>query len=219
MKVALIGATGFVGKHLQKELLQRGHEVTALVRKSGNVSSDSRLSFVTADAYSSESIAQAVQNQDAVISAFNPGWNDPALFDNFTRGNDSIVRGVEMSGVRRYIVIGGAGSLFVAPGVQLVDTESFKTHVPANIVPGAVAARDALNTLRDNTALDWTFVSPPAMLEEGERTGVYRLGKDDLLMDGDKPAGISVADLAVAVVDELEKPAHLRKRFTAARAV
>jgi uncharacterized protein len=219
MKVALIGATGFVGKHLQQELLQRGHEVTALVRKSGSVSSDPRLSFVMADAYSSESIAQAVHNQDSVISAFNPGWNDPALFDNFTRGNDSIVRGVEMSGVRRYIVIGGAGSLFVAPGVQLVDTEAFKTHVPANIVPGAVAARDALNTLRDNTALDWTFVSPPAMLEEGERSGVYRLGKDDLLMDDDKPAGISVADLAVAVVDELEKPAHLRKRFTAARAV
>ncbi|WP_277185372.1 NAD(P)-dependent oxidoreductase [Caballeronia sp. BR00000012568055] len=217
MKVALIGATGFVGKHLQQELLRRGHEVTALVRKSGNVSTDSLLKFELADAYSADSIAQAVRNQDAVLSAFNPGWNDPSLFDNFTRGNDSIVRGVEMSGVRRYIVIGGAGSLFVAPGVQLVDTEAFKTHVPANIVPGAVAARNALSTLRDNTALDWTFVSPPAMLEEGERTGVYRLGRDDLLMDGDKPAGISVADLAVAVVDELEQPVHIRQRFTAAR--
>jgi uncharacterized protein len=219
MKVALIGATGFVGKHLQQELLRRGHEVTALVRKSGNVSTNALLKFKIADAYSADSIAQAVLDQDAVLSAFNPGWNDPALFDNFTRGNDSIVRGVELSGVRRYVVIGGAGSLFVAPGVQLVDTEAFKTHVPANIVPGAVAARDALNALRENTALDWTFVSPPAMLEEGERTGVYRLGKDDLLMDGDQPAGISVADLAVAVVDELEQPAHIRQRFTAARVV
>jgi uncharacterized protein len=217
MKVALIGSTGFVGKHLMNELLQRGHDVTALVRKAANASSDERVEYVVADAYSADSVAEAVRNHDAVISAFNPGWNDPELFDNFTRGDASIVRGVEASGVKRYIVIGGAGSLFVAPGVQLVDTEAFLSHVPANIVPGARAARDALVTLQRNTALDWTFVSPPAMLEEGARTGAYRLGGDDLLMDGDKPAGIAVADLAVAVVDELEKPAHIRKRFTAAR--
>jgi putative NADH-flavin reductase len=172
---------------------------------------------VTGDAYSPESVANAVRDHDAVVSAFNPGWNDPELFDNFLRGSEAIVRGVEASGVRRLVVIGGAGSLFVAPGVQLVDTDSFIAHVPPNIVPGARAARDALNSMRSNTTLDWTFVSPPAFLEEGERTGTYRLGEEQLLMDGDKPAGISVADLAVAVVDELETPRHIKARFTAAR--
>ncbi|MGH8782009.1 NAD(P)-dependent oxidoreductase [Paraburkholderia sp.] len=219
MKVALIGSSGFVGKHVQKELLHRGHEVTVLVRKSGGIEPQPGLNVVTGDAYSSGSVAGAVKGHDAVVSAFNPGWNDPELFDNFIRGNEAIVRGVEASGVRRLVIIGGAGSLFVAPGVQLVDTESFNEHVPANIVPGARAARDALNTMRSNTTLDWTFVSPPAFLEEGERTGTYRLGEENLLMDGDKPAGIPVADLAVAVVDELETPRHIKARFTAARKV
>jgi putative NADH-flavin reductase len=217
MKVALIGSSGFVGKHLQKELLHRGHEVTVMVRKNGGVASQPGLNVVTGDAYSPESVANAVRDHDAVVSAFNPGWNDPELFDNFLRGSEAIVHGVEASGVRRLVVIGGAGSLFVAPGVQLVDTDSFIAHVPPNIVPGAKAARDALNSMRSNTTLDWTFVSPPAFLEEGERTGTYRLGEEQLLMDGDKPAGISVADLAVAVVDELETPRHIKARFTAAR--
>ncbi|WP_459904168.1 NAD(P)-dependent oxidoreductase [Caballeronia sp. HLA56] len=217
MKVALIGSTGFVGAHLKKELLQRGHEVTVLLRNAASAASSERLKVVVGDANSWESVANAVRGQDAVVSAFNPGWNDPELFENFTRGNSAIVRGVEASGVRRYVVIGGAASLFVAPGVQLIDTDEFSSHVPANIIPGATAARDALNAIRGNTVLDWTFVSPPAFLEEGERTGFYRLGSENLLMDGDKPAGISVADLAVAVVDELENPKHVRARFTVAR--
>ncbi|MDR6450405.1 putative NADH-flavin reductase [Paraburkholderia terricola] len=217
MKVALIGSSGFVGKHLQKELLHRGHDVTVMVRKNVGIASQQSLTVVTGDAYSSELVAGAVKDHDAVVSAFNPGWNDPELFDNFIRGSEAIVRGVEASGVRRLVIIGGAGSLFVAPGVQLVDTDAFIEHVPPNIVPGARAARDALDTMRSNTTLDWTFVSPPAFLEEGERTGTYRLGEESLLMDGDKPAGISVADFAVAVVDELETPRHLKARFTVAR--
>ena len=217
MKVALIGSSGFVGKHVQKELLQRGHEVTVMVRKSAGIAPQQGLDVVPGDAYSSESVASAVRGHDAVVSAFNPGWNDTELFDNFLRGHDAIVRGVEASGVRRLVIVGGAGSLFVAPGVQLVDTEDFIAHVPPNIQPGARAARDALNAMRSNTTLDWTFVSPPAVLEEGERTGAYRLGAENLLMDGDKPAGISVADLAVAIVDELETPRYIKARFTAAR--
>ena len=112
--------------------------------------------------------------------------------------------------------MGGAGSLFVAPGVQLVDTPEFANHVPANIVPGARAARDLLDRLRDNTTLSWTFLSPPALLAAGERTGTYRVGGEELLMDGDKPAGICVADLAVAITDEIERPRHVRARFTVA---
>src|SRR3546814_1519691 len=110
--------------------------------------------------------------------AFNSGWNDPELFDNFIRGSEAIVRGVEASGGRRLVVIGGAGSLFGAPDIQLVDTDLFAAHVTPNIALGARAARDALNTMRSNTTLDWTFVSPQAFLEEGERTGTYSLGKE-----------------------------------------
>ncbi|BBU32534.1 3-beta hydroxysteroid dehydrogenase (plasmid) [Burkholderia sp. THE68] len=217
MKVALIGGTGFVGKHIQTELLRRGHVVTALARKAPPASTGEQPLFVEGDAYSPDSVAAAVRGHDAVVSAFNPGWKDPDLYDNFMRGSAAIVEGVEASDVRRLIVVGGAGSLFVAPGVQLVDTENFKAHVPPNIVLGAQAARDALNAIRSNTALDWTFVSPPALLAGGERTGTYRVGHENLLMEEDKPAGISVADFAVAVVDEIENPKHKRERFTVAR--
>src|SRR4051812_32787178 len=120
--------------------------------------------------------------------------------------------------VKRLLVVGGAGSLFVAPGVQLVDTPAFTDHVPPNVVPGAKAARDALSALRENDTLAWTFLSPAAMLAPGARTGKYRLGGEELLMAGDRPAGISVADLAVAIVDELENPRHIRARFTVASA-
>ena len=216
MHIALIGATGFVGAAVLATLLQRGHQVTAVVRDAARLPAQPRLTVAVADAYDAAAVASAVEGADAVVSAFNPGWNDPALYDNFTRGFDAIVRGVEGSGVRRLLVVGGAGSLFVAPGVQLIDTPQFLDHVPPNVVPGARAARDALTALRANTVLDWTYLSPPAMLGQGEPTGAYRLGGDDLLMDGAQPAGIAVADLALAIVDEVEQPRHVRARFTVA---
>lgn len=216
MKIALIGATGFVGAAVLEELLQRHHEVTALVRDAARLAPRQGVSAVIADALDPDAVATAVRGHDAVISAFNPGWNDPELYDRFMRGSAAIERGVEASGVKRLLVVGGAGSLFVAPGVQLVDTPEFTSHVPPNVVPGARAARDALATLRRNTSLDWTFLSPPALLAPGERTGAYRLGGEELLMDADQPAGISVADLAVAIADEIERPGHLRARFTVA---
>lgn len=217
MKIALIGATGFVGTAVLAELLQRGHQVTAVTRHPQKLSPRPALAAVAADATDPAALAAAVRGHDAVVSAFNPGWSEPALYDLFMQGSAAIERGVEDSGVRRLLVVGGAGSLFVAPGVQLVDTPEFAGHVPANVVPGAKAARDALNALRGNTRLEWTFLSPPASLTPGERTGAYRVGGDDLLMDGDQPAGISVADLAVAVADEIEQPRHVRARFTVAR--
>jgi len=216
MKIALIGATGFVGKAVLDELLQRKHKVTALLRDLTKLTLRPGLSTVLADAYDAESIAAAVRDHDAVVSAFNPGWNEPDLYDKFLRGSVAIEHGVEASGVKRLLVVGGAGSLFVAPGMQLVDTPEFADHCPANIIPGARAARDALSALRDNEVLDWTFLSPPAFLAPGVRTGVYRVGGEELLMAGDKPAGISVADLAVAIADEIERPRHVRARFTVA---
>jgi putative NADH-flavin reductase len=218
MKIALIGATGFVGSALVTELLQRGHQVTALVRNPARLEARPNLTPKALDAYDADAVAAAVKGQDAVVSAFNPGWDDPALYDRFMQGSQAIVTGVEQSGVKRLLVVGGAGSLFVAPGVQLVDTPEFTGHVPPNIVPGAKAARDALTAMRGNTVLDWTFLSPPAMLAPGERSGKYRVGGEELLMAGAAPAGISVADLAVAIVDEIETPRHVRARFTVASA-
>jgi putative NADH-flavin reductase len=218
MKIALIGATGFVGAAVLAELLGRGHQLTALARHPERIGSHPQLLARSLDASDSAAVAEAVRGHDAVVSAFNPGWDHPDLYAQFMRGSAAIVHGVETSGVRRLLVIGGAGSLFVAPGVQLVDTPEFAGQVPPNVVPGARAARDALAAMRGNTALEWTFLSPPALLAPGDRSGAYRVGGEQLLMAGDHPAGISVADLAVAVADELERPQHVRARFTVASA-
>ena len=218
MKIALIGATGFVGTAVVAELLRRGHDVTALARNPARLAAQPKLTARSLDAYSPDAVAAAVKGHDGVVSAFNPGWDDPDLYARFMQGSAAIVGGVQQSGVKRLLVVGGAGSLFVAPGVQMVDTPEFASHVPPNIIPGAKAARDALTALRANTTLEWTFLSPPALLAPGERTGKYRVGGEQLLMAGDAPAGISVADLAVAIADEIEKPQHVRARFTVATA-
>jgi uncharacterized protein len=209
-------ATGFVGTAVLAELLQCDHQITALVRDKTKLQLQPGLSTIITDAYDADAVASAVRGHDAVVSAFNPGWNVPGLYDKFLRGSAAIERGVEASGVKRLLVVGGAGSLFVAPGVQLVDTPEFTDHMPPNIVPSAQAARDALATLRRNTVLDWMVLSPPATLAPGERTGTYRVGGEQLLMAGDKPAAISVADLAIAIVDEIGRPSHLKSRFTVA---
>jgi len=216
MKIALIGATGFVGTAVLAELLARDHHVTALVRNTAKVPAQAGVTAVALDVGDAAAVTAAVRGHDAVVSAFNPGWDVPDLYAQFMKGSAAIDAGVEASGVKRLLVVGGAGSLFVAPGVQMVDTPEFASHVPPNIIPGAKAARDALTALRANTALEWTFLSPPALLAPGERTGTYRVGGEALLMAGDAPAGISVADLAVAIVDEIETPRHVRARFTVA---
>jgi hypothetical protein len=211
MKLALIGPTGFVGAAILTEALQRGHAVTALSRHPEKLAAQPGLRVARADVLDPAQVADAVAGHDAVISAYNPGWSDPQIHDNFLRGTRAIFDGVKRVGVKRLLVVGGAGSLYVAPGVQLVDTPTF----PAEWKQGALAAREALNLIRQEGALDWTFVSPAVFLEPGERTGRFRLGGDEVLMNGDQPARLSVADLAVAIVDEIEKPQHLQQRFTA----
>ncbi|PAU62426.1 NAD(P)-dependent oxidoreductase [Pseudomonas indica] len=210
MKLALIGASGFVGSALLQEALERGHQVTAIVQHPEKLPSHPNLTALKADAYQPDAVATAAAGHDAVLDAFNPGWGKENIRELFLQGTRSIFAGVKQAGVKRLLVVGGAGSLYVAPGVQLIDTP----HFPAEWKEGAEGARQALELIRAETGLDWTFVSPPALLEPGERTGRFRLGGDELLMNGDHPANISVADLAVAILDEIEQPKHIQKRFT-----
>ncbi len=213
MNIALIGATGFVGAPVLSELLSRGHKVTVLARNPSKLAPQAGLTVVAADALDANQVAQAVAGHDAVLSAYNPGWSEPKIYDMFLQGSQAILEGVKQAGVKRLLVVGGAGSLYVSPGLQLVDTPEF----PAQYKQGALAARELLNRLKGETTLDWSFVSPPIGLAPGARTGKYRLGGDDLLPgQGDQPAGISVPDLAVAIVDEIEQPRHVKRRFTVA---
>ena len=214
-KFAVIGASGYVGKAVVKELASRGHQVTAFARDAAKVESAANVQAVAADVNAADFAAQ-LQGFDAVVSAFNPGWSNPNIAADYTRGANALIEAAKTAQVPYLLVVGGAGSLYVAPGVQLIDTPDF----PKEIYEGADAARRLLNDLRDRRDVNWAFVSPPALLgaDAGyseERTGAYRLGGEDLLMDGNAPAGISVADLAIAIADDVEKKAHLFQRFTA----
>ncbi|WP_382163493.1 NAD(P)-dependent oxidoreductase [Hydrogenophaga sp. ANAO-22] len=213
MKIALIGATGFVGSAVLTELLSRGHSVTALARHPDKLAAQPRLQVVKTDVTDAAQVARAVAGHDAIVSAYNPGWSEPEIYRLFGLGYDGILAGAKQAGVLRVLAVGGAGSLEVAPGLQLVDTPEF----PAEWKQGALAARDLLTRLRGEKELEWSFISPPIALAPGERTGQYRTGGDQLLPgQGEAPAGISVADLAVAIVDEIETPKHTRQRFTVA---
>ncbi|MCH7373188.1 MULTISPECIES: NAD(P)-dependent oxidoreductase [Aeromonas] len=209
MKIALIGASGFVGAAILNEAIDRGHSVTALVRDVGKIAPHPQVRAVAVDAQDPQALAEALKGHDRVISAYNPGWSVPDIYEQYLKGANAIVHAA-VAAKSWLLVIGGAGSLEIAPGVQLVDTPDF----PAEWKQGALAARDGLTALRRETTLDWRFVSPPVFLEPGEKRGGYLLGGDQVLFSGDKPAGIRVGDLADGVMNEVEQPAHLRQRFT-----
>ena len=218
MQVALIGATGFVGKAVLAELLKRGHSVLALARHPDKIAAQPHLKVVAADVMDAAAVQQAVAGSDAVLSAYNAGWANPNIYDDFMRGSRAIVAGTQAAGVARYLVVGGAGSLWVGDK-QVVDSPDF----PAAIKPGATAARDMLTELHKEAALDWSLLSPPIGFHGGSaaqtkgRTGQYRTGADAPLMQADaQPGDISVQDLAVALVDALEQHLHSRARFTVA---
>lgn len=214
MKVALIGASGFVGSQVLKELVDRGHQVTTITRNPEKVLlEDSQVTSVKGDVLNSDEVANLVAGHDAVISAYNPGWTNPDLRNEFLKGAQSIQAGVKQSGVKRLLVVGGAGSLEVAPGVQLVDTPQF----PEDYKAGAGAARDYLNILKNETDLDWTFLSPAIEMHQGTsgvRKGSYRTGLDNPVFDEHGRSILSVEDLALAIVDEIEQAKFVQKRFT-----
>jgi putative NADH-flavin reductase len=207
MKIALIGASGFVGKAIARELADRGHIVTAISRHPEQ-------GGVRGDVFNIDEMAGLLKGHDAVVSAYNPGWTNPEIYADFMRGAGAIQEAVKRSGVRRLIVIGGAGSLYVKPGIQLVDTPQF----PDQWKPGATAARDYLDVIRKEKDLDWTFFSPAILMNHetaGVRRGQYRLGLENPVFDEKGQSLLSVEDLAMVIVDELERPKHIKQRFTA----
>lgn len=212
MKIALVGATGFVGTAVLNEALQRGHEVTAIARNTTKITTvDKNLTLKEADAYNSDKLAEILAGHDAVVSTFNSGWTNPNIYDDFIHGSEAIQAATKKAGVKRLLVVGGAGSLEIAPGKQLVDSPEF----PAEWKNGALAARDYLNTLKQETDLDWTFLSPAIILHPGQRTAKFKLGTDQPIFGENGKSEISVEDLAVAIVDELENNRSVKKRFTA----
>ena len=200
MKVALVGASGNVGSRIVTELLNRGHKVTGIVRHPEKLQPHEGLSAARGDANDEAQLVPLVRGHDAVISAVKFQLVDPK----------SLIQSIKQSGVKRLLVVGGAGSLEVAPGVQLVDTPDF----PEAYKPEALAGRDFLNVLRGEQELDWTFLSPSAEFVPGQRTGKFRLGTDQLLVGSNGESKISMEDFAIGFVDELETPRHSLQRFT-----
>ena len=216
MKIAIIGASGFVGQPTVKEALDRGHQVTAIVRRPERLSiKHKNLTVVEGNALDGNSITPILKGHDAVISTYNPGWDNPRIYDEFLQGAATIQQSTKDAGVKRFLIVGGAGSLYVAPGVQLIDTPAF----PQEYKQGALGARDYLNILQKETELDWTFLSPAILMHPGitiGRTGKYRTGLDEPVKDEKGESIISVEDLSIAIVDEIERGKFIKKRFTVA---
>lgn len=214
MKVALIGATGFVGSAILKELAERKHSIKAFSRSISPDLGFKNVVGVKLDVNNVDALAVELNGADVVISAFNPGWTNPSIYDDFLNGAKNIQEAVKKAGIKRFIVIGGAGSLFVAPGVKVIDTPQF----PIEIKPGAQAASEYLEFLQSEKELDWEFFSPAIEMHQGtsgERTGKYRLGLDEPVVDKDGRSVLSVEDVAVVIADEVEKQNFTRRRFTA----
>ena len=199
MKVALVGASGQGGSRLLAELTRRGHQVTAIARNPEKIAAGAKVTAKKGDVFDKAALVGLLKGHDAVVSAVHFTASDPKL----------LIEAVKEAGVKRYFIVGGAGSLEVAPGVKLVDTPQFPAAYKAEATKGG----EFLDLLRKEKELEWTFLSPSAMIGPGERTGKFRLGKDQLLTT-DKGSSISWEDYAIAAVDELEKPAHVRQRFT-----
>lgn len=200
MKIALIGASGARGVKILAEAVSRGHDVTGIARHPEKLAARPHLTAKKGDINDPEGLAKILAGHDAVISSVHFTASDPNL----------LIAAVKKSGVKRYLVVGGAGSLKIPSGARLVDTPEF----PALYKDEALAGAAFLDMLKAEKDLDWTFLSPSAVIAPGARTGKFRLGKDDLLVGADGKSFISEEDYAIAMIDEVERPQHLRQRFT-----
>ena len=200
MKIAVIGASGNAGSRITKELAGRGHAVTAIARNPAKIAVQQNVTAKTGDVMDQAGLAQLLAGHDVAISSVHFLDSDPA----------KLIGAAKASGVGRYLVVGGAGSLEVAPGVALVTTPNFPAQYKAEAEKGGAF----LDLLRQEKELNWTFLSHSALFVPGERTGKFRLGTDQLLTGSDGKSWISFEDFAVALADEIERPAHIKRRFT-----
>jgi putative NADH-flavin reductase len=209
MKIAVFGATGNIGSRIITEALNRGHDVTAIMRHPENYTlAEPHLYVAKGDIFRTQDVEAAVFNHDAVVSAYN--FTKGATPSTIVEVAEPLLNGLKQAGVKRLIVVGGAGSLEVAPGLQLVDSPGF----PEEFKPSALAHCDALKVYQKENELDWTYISPAAFIEPGERTGNFKTGHDKLITDESGKSHISMEDFAAAIVDELMNPQHVRERFT-----
>jgi uncharacterized protein len=215
MRIGLIGATGFVGASIRDEALARGHQVTAIVRKADALPAQPGLTAKALDVLETAALAEALAGHDVVISAYGAGrgMTGEAVYDTFVAAHRSIIDAVKRAGVTRYLAVGGAASLKTRDNVELLGSpewpEAFKPYEP-----GIKGTRAQYYMLQEEPGLDWVFLAPSVMLAPGERTGAYRTGKDHILYAADGQSRISTEDYAVAMIDEVEQPAHHRERFT-----
>jgi putative NADH-flavin reductase len=200
MKIAVIGASGNAGSRITAELARRGHSVTAIARHPEKIAAQANVTATRGDVMDQAGLARLLAGHDVAISSVHFLASDPA----------KLIGAAKESKVGRYLVVGGAGSLEVAPGVRLVTTPGFPVAYKAEAEKGAAF----LDLLRAEKELNWTFLSPSALFVAGERTGKFRLGTDQLLTAADGKSSISFEDFAVALADEIERPAHIRQRFT-----
>ncbi|MNV12129.1 NmrA-like family protein [compost metagenome] len=199
-KIAIIGATGRAGSQLLEEALRRGHSVTAIARDTSKIDPREGVASKAVDALDAAALQAAIAGHDVVISA--------AHFA--TLPASAVVGPVKKAGVKRLLVVGGAGSLLLPDGARVIDSEGFPEAYKAEASAGA----EFLANLREERDLDWTFLSPSAEFVEGERTGKFRIGQDDLLVSSEGRSWITFADYAIAMLDEVEAPKHSRQRFT-----
>jgi uncharacterized protein len=214
VKIAVIGATGYVGAPISREALARGHDVTAISR-SGALPDHIRAQARSVDIFDSDVLARALQGHAAAIHAFNPGRGrtDSAVFDTFVRGHEAIIGAAQGAGVSRLLCVGGAGSLKTRDGIPLMDSPDWPREFDA-YKDGVRGTRQLYYLLQKTEGIDWVFLSPSSMLIPGPRTGNYRVGTDCLLYEEAGKSHISLADYACAMIDELESPAHHCQRFT-----
>ncbi|MTG99054.1 MULTISPECIES: NAD(P)-dependent oxidoreductase [Myroides] len=213
-KVVLIGATGYVGKAILKELVYRNIETTAMARNIEAIAQSSLLTLKSVDVMETDKLTELLKGADTVISAFNAGWTNPNLYDDYIQGATSIHQAVKDSHTKRLIVIGGAGTLYIKPNLQLVNSADF----PDVIKPGALAAKDYFEKiLSQEESFNWTYCSPAIEMNPtntGVRTGRFRYGTNTPVYDSECRSRISVEDLAVAIIDEVNNKQLLNRQFT-----
>jgi uncharacterized protein len=208
MNVVLYSPTGMIGSRVLTELVSRGHNVTAVTRDPSKVPAHPAVNVVQGNIFDTTDVAAKVVGTDAVISAYGPGAGD---VNDLIKATHSLITALDKSDVKRLIFVGGAGSLYVKPGVDVIDSG----FLPEAYKAIAIAHRDAKKLLHESD-LDWTYFSPAGFIQPGERTGKFRLGTTSLITDDKGNSSISAEDYAIALVDELENPTHIRQQFTAA---